>query len=347
MLLYYIPLLKLLKTKQLPRLVNVEKVWKAEQKDKNEKDRIAQLLREKEDERMREELQMQAISAGHMTTKSAQRLDWMYAVPGQQTNSDEYLLGKKIERLPNEIKAEEASLAAGSGSFMAANSAATTLDLASKIREDPMFMIKKKQKDRIMEVRHNPVKMALLKEMIEKEADKKSKKDRKREKKEKKKEKKEKHKRTESKHSDESGISDSDSKGVRETDEHEHKLTEYMRGYGLMVKGKGEMKREGERGGNRERERDRSRSDRSRDRHNDHVDRYDSNRGRGSGRERERRGEEEREGEKRRERERDMNHKVSSDRLTKRPIEMNRRGGRSHTGALDAEEKKRRLAAMQ
>jgi hypothetical protein len=61
------------------RIQNQERVWKAEQKDKVEKDRIAQLIREREEERQKEEMQMIAIKSGH--AKAAHRLEWMYAGP--------------------------------------------------------------------------------------------------------------------------------------------------------------------------------------------------------------------------------------------------------------------------
>lgn len=57
----------------------MEKVWKAEQREKHEKERIAQLLREREEERQKEEIQQIAISSGH--GKKADRLEWMYAGP--------------------------------------------------------------------------------------------------------------------------------------------------------------------------------------------------------------------------------------------------------------------------
>jgi hypothetical protein len=43
---------------------NMEKVWLAEEKARSEKAKIEQLLKEKAEERMREELQQTAVDAG-------------------------------------------------------------------------------------------------------------------------------------------------------------------------------------------------------------------------------------------------------------------------------------------
>eukprot|EP01134_Creolimax_fragrantissima_P008225 CFRG8225T1 len=166
------------------RLDNVEKVWKAEQKDKHERERIAQLIREKEEERQREELANQAVSAGHAKVGS-QRLEWMYAgasTTNKTHTGDEYLLGKRIEKLPGQdedAEAERAALTAIPGLGAGTSSTGTTTDLAAKIREDPMYLIKKRQKDQVMEIRNNPVKMQQLQQLLGGMKDKKHKKDKK------------------------------------------------------------------------------------------------------------------------------------------------------------------------
>lgn len=85
-------------------LVNQERVWKAEQAANEEKKMLAQLRKEREEERQLEELhRLQEASTGK---KRVEKLDWMYAAPGTEGGTlggarigeremEEYLLGKK------------------------------------------------------------------------------------------------------------------------------------------------------------------------------------------------------------------------------------------------------------
>ena len=60
------------------------------------------------------------------------RLEWIYS--GDRSKSEDFLLGKKFDAdtQPADTFTEEAS-------------ASSTIDLANKIREDPLFLIKKKR----------------------------------------------------------------------------------------------------------------------------------------------------------------------------------------------------------
>lgn len=95
------------------------------------------------------------------------RVDWLYSGPGTTINREDYLLGKKIDKLvdPTLIEQEREemvtclpcpllngvrycftylqALAGGPGAlFAAADTANTSTDLAAKIREDPLFIMK-------------------------------------------------------------------------------------------------------------------------------------------------------------------------------------------------------------
>ena len=59
-------------------------------------------------------------------------------------------------------------------------------DLATKIRDDPLFMIKKKENEKKKELLKNPVRMKQLQQMLKADLEKKGKKDKKKKKKEKK-----------------------------------------------------------------------------------------------------------------------------------------------------------------
>lgn len=76
---------------------NMEKVWKAEQMSSQEKKRIAELKREIEMEKDREELKKFAMDQGTIEKKEDKKLDWMYTKPNQSINREDYLLGKEID----------------------------------------------------------------------------------------------------------------------------------------------------------------------------------------------------------------------------------------------------------
>ena len=152
-------------------LRNVEKVWKAEQKHEAERKKIEELQRELREERAREEMQRYAEDVGAVKKKE-EKLDWMYQGPGGMVNRDEYLLGRPIDKYVFE-KMEEKEAGCSSetgllpGSIFAPSGANSLLDMASKIREDPLFIIRKKEEEKKREVLNNPVKMKKIKELLQ------------------------------------------------------------------------------------------------------------------------------------------------------------------------------------
>ncbi|XP_071433385.1 pre-mRNA-splicing factor CWC25 homolog isoform X2 [Pithys albifrons albifrons] len=184
-------------------LRNVEKVWKAEQKHEAERRKIEELQRELQEERAREEMQRYAEDMGTLR-KREEKLEWMYQGPGGMVNREEYLMGRPVDKFILE-KAEDKEPGCSSetgllpGSIFAKSGANSVLDMANKIREDPLFMIRKREEEKKREVLNNPVKMKKIKALLQNSLDKKDKK--------KKKEKKKKHK----KHRRRSSSSDSDS----------------------------------------------------------------------------------------------------------------------------------------
>ncbi|KAL9957899.1 hypothetical protein ACROYT_G034854 [Oculina patagonica] len=162
-------------------LRNVERVWKAEQKAEAETKKIEQLRKELEEERAREDMQRHAVEQG-IAKKKGERLDWMYAAAAGQVDHELYLLGKPVDKAvdPMAQENEEESTAPGA-SFMNDAGANTANDLAAKVRDDPLFLIKKKEEEKRKELLHNPVKMKQLKQMLQAnlEKSKKKKKDKK------------------------------------------------------------------------------------------------------------------------------------------------------------------------
>ncbi|XP_070683810.1 pre-mRNA-splicing factor CWC25 homolog [Pempheris klunzingeri] len=190
---------------------NIERVWKAEQKHEAERKKIEELQKELKDERAREEITRFAEETGAIK-KRDDRLDWMYQGPAGQVSRDEYLLGRPIDKqITDQYEEPESGPSAETGllpgSIFNPSTPASNLDLAAKIREDPLFEIRKREEEKKREVLTNPVKMKKIKEMLRQNLDKK---DKKKKRKKDKKEKKDKERRKEKKHKRRSSSSSSD-----------------------------------------------------------------------------------------------------------------------------------------
>ncbi|XP_054851562.1 pre-mRNA-splicing factor CWC25 homolog isoform X2 [Eublepharis macularius] len=170
-------------------LRNVEKVWKAEQKHEAERKKIEELQRELREERAREEMQRYAEDVGAVKKKD-EKLDWMYQGPGGMVNREEYLMGRPVDKYVFQtMDDKEAGCSSETGllpgSIFAQTGANSALDIASKIREDPLFMIRKREEEKKREVLNNPVKMKKIKELLQSSLEKKEKKKKRKEKKKK------------------------------------------------------------------------------------------------------------------------------------------------------------------
>ncbi|XP_034397550.1 pre-mRNA-splicing factor CWC25 homolog [Cyclopterus lumpus] len=149
---------------------NIERVWKAEQKHEAECKKIEELQKELKDERAREEITKFAQEAGSIKKKD-DRLDWMYQGPAGQVSRDEYLMGRAIDKqITDQYEEQESGPSAETGllpgSIFNPTTPASNLDLAAKIREDPLFEIRKREEEKKREVLSNPVKMKKIKEML-------------------------------------------------------------------------------------------------------------------------------------------------------------------------------------
>ncbi|XP_049901555.1 pre-mRNA-splicing factor CWC25 homolog [Epinephelus moara] len=220
---------------------NIERVWKAEQKHEAERKKIEELQKELKEERAREEITRFAEEAGSIKKKD-DRLDWMYQGPAGQVSRDEYLLGRPIDKqITDQYEEPESGPSAETGllpgSIFNPTAPASSLDLAAKIREDPLFEIRKREEEKKREVLTNPVKMKKIKEMLRQNLDKK---DKKKKRKKDKKEKKDKERRKEErKHKRRSSSSDEeDEKKHRSHSRDESSDTKsrshHVPGYGLQ-----------------------------------------------------------------------------------------------------------------
>lgn len=223
---------------------NIERVWKAEQKYEAERKKIEELQKELKEERAREEMTRYAEDTGAIKKKD-DRLDWMYQGPAGQVSRDEYLLGRPIDKqITDQYEEPESGPSAETGllpgSIFNPATPASNLDMAAKIREDPLFEIRKREEEKKREVLTNPVKMKKIKEMLRQNLDKK---DKKKKRKKEKKEKKDKERRKEKKHKRRSSSSSSE-----EEDEKKHRShsrdessadakshSHHLPGYGLQL----------------------------------------------------------------------------------------------------------------
>ncbi len=83
------------------------------------------------------------------------RLEWIYT--GDRTKSEDYLLGKKFDGDSQSTTVPED------------NTITSTIDLANKIREDPLYLIKKKEIEQKKKILENPVRLKQLKELLERQ----------------------------------------------------------------------------------------------------------------------------------------------------------------------------------
>ncbi|XP_076001931.1 pre-mRNA-splicing factor CWC25 homolog [Genypterus blacodes] len=223
---------------------NIERVWKAEQKFEAERKKIEELQKELKDERAREEITRFAEESGSIKKKD-DRLDWMYQGPSGQVSRDEYLLGRPIDKqITQQFEEPESGPSTETGllpgSIFSPTTPASNLDLAAKIREDPLFEIRKREEEKKREVLTNPVKMRKIKEMLRQNL---QKKDKKKKRKKDKKEKKDKDRRKEKKHkrrSTSSSSEEGDDKKRRSDPRDESAANggsrfHHLAGYGLQI----------------------------------------------------------------------------------------------------------------
>ncbi|XP_051554386.1 pre-mRNA-splicing factor CWC25 homolog [Myxocyprinus asiaticus] len=216
-------------------LKNIERVWKAEQKHEAERKKIEELQKELKNERAREEITRYAQETGAVKKKD-DRLDWMYQGPAGQVSRDEYLLGRPIDKqITQQYEEPESGPSAQTGllpgSIFNPSSSVSTNDMAAKIREDPLFEIRKREEEKKRGVLTNPVKMKEIQKMLRQNLEKEKKK-RKKEKRE------EKAKRKEKQHRRRSSSSDEEDRKHRSKEERSDVATfngHHKYGYGLQV----------------------------------------------------------------------------------------------------------------
>lgn len=115
-------------------LKNVEKVWIAEEKFKDEQKKVEELKKQIEEERQIQELRDLQLANGQKSNKR-ERVDWMYDGPMANTNNtaEEYLLGKEFT-----LDTKEEAI----GFVQKDTFSNNPTDAFSRLHEDPMLKIR-------------------------------------------------------------------------------------------------------------------------------------------------------------------------------------------------------------
>ncbi|XP_053607002.1 pre-mRNA-splicing factor CWC25 homolog [Plodia interpunctella] len=156
---------------------NQERVWKAEQAAAQEKKRIQELQREHAEERDRFELNsMIKQNVASSSGSNDNRLHWMYDKPDRKVQQEDYLLGKSIDKnYDNAEKKEQEIIPAVArrvvGSSMLSSAGDAQVDLARKIREDPLLLVKERERAARAALLNNPLQRRRLTELLRKEQD--------------------------------------------------------------------------------------------------------------------------------------------------------------------------------
>ena len=145
---------------------NQKKVWEEEKRALDERKKIEQIRKERDEERQIQELQDLQEAAGGK--KRQARVDWMYQGPasGQTGTSEEteaFLLGKRrVDTLLQGKESENLKKDTTQENFMAVQNANTARDTASKVRDDPLLAIKKQEQAAYEAMMNDPVKRRML-----------------------------------------------------------------------------------------------------------------------------------------------------------------------------------------
>lgn len=142
---------------------NQEKLWLARQAKAEEDKKLAILKKELEEQRQVEELQR--LQQG--SKKKLDRMDWMYAGSASSSTQsamiqEEYLLGK---RKITDISEDNLNFSSSDDMGTKNTNDYTTCsarDMETKLREDPLFIIKKKEQLMAKQLASNPIKMKRL-----------------------------------------------------------------------------------------------------------------------------------------------------------------------------------------
>lgn len=145
---------------------NLAATAKAEAEAIAERKKMQQRLHEIEEERKKEEIQRALEAAGGK--RKLDRVEWMYTGGPNDQNGDSaeneaYLLGKRrIDKLLQDNEVKKLSKQASTEQSSETKTIADARDIATKIREDPLLAIKRKEQQAYEAMMNDPIKRRQL-----------------------------------------------------------------------------------------------------------------------------------------------------------------------------------------
>ena len=98
-------------------------------------------------------------------------MNWIYEARGDSINHEDYLLGKRVDKYVDPTlqaaEREKHLLTTTPGALFAGASVNTMVDLESKICEDPLFEIKKREQEAKKRLANNPIKLKQLRALVD------------------------------------------------------------------------------------------------------------------------------------------------------------------------------------
>ena len=136
---------------------SMAEVWEAEEKQRELEKHWEDIKKKRIEEKYSEELKKMQVEAGILPESALNSMEWMYpTLSGQDVKNDteEYLLGKPVEVGKPELGLNQDKIRTFSG---------TTVNPFNedfiKVREDPLYELRKEEMKRKEEIMNNPVVM--------------------------------------------------------------------------------------------------------------------------------------------------------------------------------------------
>ncbi|KAL9225303.1 hypothetical protein vseg_001246 [Gypsophila vaccaria] len=151
-------------------LQNIERVWKAEQKDQAEKSKLDELRKQIHEERERDEFRQLQEQAGFAPRQ--ERLEFLYdsGLSVGKTSNEGF---SALPSYPPAAQATDSASAQPSSSTSDAPGALfeekpqSANDAWRKLHSDPLLMIRQREQEALAHIKNNPVKMAMIRKSLE------------------------------------------------------------------------------------------------------------------------------------------------------------------------------------
>ncbi|KAK9672653.1 hypothetical protein RND81_12G114700 [Saponaria officinalis] len=151
-------------------LQNIERVWKAEQKDEEEKRKSAELLKQIHEERERDEFRQLQEQAGFAPRQ--ERLEFLYdsgLSVGKSSNEGFSALPSypPAAQTTNSASAPPSSSNSAAPGALFEEKPQSANDAWRKLHSDPLLMIRQREQEALAQIKNNPVKMAMIRKSLE------------------------------------------------------------------------------------------------------------------------------------------------------------------------------------